>query len=48
MKEARVSWYRKGAYFGKVQYFREGGPVTPYKTREVKQMTPRSFFQIEN
>jgi len=36
MKEALVSLYRKGAYFGEVQYFREGGPVTPYQTREVK------------
>lgn len=48
MKEALVSLYRKGAYFGEVQYFREGGPVNTYQTREVKQMTECSFSQIEN
>jgi len=48
MKEGLISLYRKGAYFGEVQYFREDGPVTAYQTRDVKQMTACSFFQIEN
>ena len=48
MKEALVSWYRKGAYFGEVQYFREGGPVTAYQTWEVEHMRASSFYQIDN
>jgi hypothetical protein len=48
MKEEHVSWYKKGVYFGELQYFPDSGPVTAYQTREVKRMTACSVFQNKN